>query len=152
MDQFIELLKSYQWYAPLMQLIGLMILGYLLGIIPCIVIQTIKAKSVQITWVAKNAWAVLAFAFLLSFAMGIGFKIAFAPEMTSAYSIWLGFFLWLGSWDFYRKLKESDSAFGKYFSSIDTLLKSDDIVNKVISTAVEDAKKETEQVSTSSGE
>ena len=152
MDQFIELLKSYQWYAPLMQLIGLMILGYILGIIPCIVVQTIKAKSVQIAWIAKNAWAVLAFAFLLSFAMGIGFKIAFAPEMTTAYAIWLGFFLWLGSWDFYRKLKESDSAFGKYFSSIDTLLQSDDIIDKVISTAVEDANKETEQVTTPSGE
>lgn len=152
MDQFIELLKSYQWYAPLMQLIGLMILGYLLGIIPCIVVQTVKAKSVQIAWVAKNAWAVLVFAFLLSFAMGIGFKIAFAPEMTSAYAIWLGFFLWLGSWDFYQKLKESDSAFGKYFSSIDTLLKSDDMISKVISTAVEDAKKITDTTTASSGE
>jgi hypothetical protein len=150
MKEFFELLETYQWYAPLMQLLGIMILGYLLGIIPCIVTQTIKAKAAENQWIKDHSWIILIFAILLSGFMGLGFKWAFATEMTYIYAAWLGFFLWLGSWDFYRKLKESDSTFGKIFKSAADYIESNittentkDIIQAAIKEAaqVEESKK-----------
>lgn len=129
-------MEDFIYTLSLKEMGNIIILGSILCFITVYATEFIKKKLAEI--IVKHTWVITALSVLFSFVFAIGYKYSFAENMPLAYAVWLGFFLTLGSYGFYEKLKTSTGFFGRYFNSVDTYVNTN-LVTEVLAKAEKEA-------------
>ncbi len=107
---------EFIYFAELESFIQILILGMILSLPVCFIVEGVKATGIT------KPWFYFAMSILVSAGFGVGFAMTFT-KMNIFEGAWLSVCLWLGSQGFYEKLKVSNGVLGKMFVSVSQIKK-----------------------------
>jgi FlaA1/EpsC-like NDP-sugar epimerase len=113
---------NFKYLKELVLFIQLLFLGSILSFITVYIVQGIKKTIAEFAIVQKYKIIIPAITFIVSMVFGISWAKTFAYDtISTAYAVWLGIMLWLGSTGFYTALESSNGFLGKSILSLSAL-------------------------------